>query len=301
MSSLMLRGAYVELDDLLGLRFAGRATPRQRRTVARDPGGLRLSRLRGRGIDFAEVRLYQPGDDVRTIDWRVTARKNKPHTKVFREDRERPTLILVDQSQSLFFGSRARLKSVAAAELAARAGWQALAAGDRVGGLVIGNHDAELRKPRRSARHFSRFLGDVANFNQRLERNGEGRACLERGLERLLQVARGNYRLVLISDFRADERLLKDALLQLARNNQVHALHVYDALEQKLPPPGQYRVTDGQQREQFDAGNRRLRQSFEERFAARVTALEAVCHNACVRFASLATHEPVHLEQLLPS
>ena len=116
MNASALTGAYVELSDLLALRHR-RAPSRQQASLRRGhQAGSRLSKLRGRGVDFSEVRLYQPGDDVRSIEWRVTARKNKPHTKVFREERERPTLVVIDQSQSLFFGSRNRLKSVAAAE-----------------------------------------------------------------------------------------------------------------------------------------------------------------------------------------
>ena len=118
----MLRGAYVSLEALLAIRYRPTTTPRRTPPVVRNQQGTRLSKMRGRGVDFAEVRAYQPGDDVRTIDWRVTARKNKPHTKVFREERERLTFVVADQSQSMFFGSQQRLKSVAAAEVAASSG-----------------------------------------------------------------------------------------------------------------------------------------------------------------------------------
>src|SRR5262249_17765333 len=117
-SHRLLRGAFVDLADLIALRGV-RLPIRTNAAIASGPhGGSRLSRQRGRGVDFAEVRMYQPGDDVRSIDWRVTARKARPHTKVYREERERPTLIVVDQCRSMFFGSKIRLKSVAAAECA---------------------------------------------------------------------------------------------------------------------------------------------------------------------------------------
>jgi hypothetical protein len=104
----VIEGAYVSLDQLLALRFrpaAGRRRPTSTFTGAQT--GLRLSKHKGRGVDFAEVRQYQTGDDIRSIDWRVTARKNAPHTKVFREERERPALIFVDQGQHMFFGVNA--------------------------------------------------------------------------------------------------------------------------------------------------------------------------------------------------
>jgi hypothetical protein len=146
----LLRGAYVELNDLLALRFRPLGESRLAATVVSARGGTRLSRQRGRGIDFSEVRLYQPGDDVRTIDWRVTARKNVPHTKVFREERERLTLIVVDQSQSMFFGSRVRLKSVAAAEFAGLAAWRAIRQNDRVGGVSFWASGSVVRVTRHS-------------------------------------------------------------------------------------------------------------------------------------------------------
>jgi uncharacterized protein (DUF58 family) len=129
-----------------------------------------LSRHRGRGVDFAEVRLYQPGDDVRSIDWRVTARKAKPHTKVYREERERPTLIVVDQSRAMFFGSRVRMKSVAAAECAALLAWHSVDAGDRVGGLVY-DDAAECVQAVQKRRAVVRLLNQIGQSNAALRKS----------------------------------------------------------------------------------------------------------------------------------
>ena len=106
-----LTGVYVTVADLIGLATAPSAKRRTRRATGGYSGTL-VSRMRGRGVDLDEVRLYQAGDDVRNIDWKVTARKEKPHTKIFREERERPTMLVVDQRRSMFFGSQVRLKSV---------------------------------------------------------------------------------------------------------------------------------------------------------------------------------------------
>ena len=117
----VLLGAFASTTQLLSLRFKPSAAKHRRdQSITGLQAGLKLSKIKGRGADFAEVRPYQPGDDVRAIDWRGTARRDKPHTKVFHEQREQPALVLVDQRQSMFFGSTLRLKSVAAAELAAR-------------------------------------------------------------------------------------------------------------------------------------------------------------------------------------
>jgi uncharacterized protein (DUF58 family) len=290
-----LRGAYVELNDLLALRFRPLAEPRIAPTVVSARGGTRLSKQRGRGIDFSEVRLYQPGDDVRNIDWRVTARKNVPHTKVFREERERLTLVVVDQTQSMFFGSRERLKSVAAAELAAMTAWRAIRHNDRVGGIVIGNDALAIHRPYRNLKHLARLLGDVARFNRALEPGAAppDRSHLTDALMRVRRLARSHYRIYFISDFEPMGEHWRDTFRALARHNEVVAIRVYDALEQELPPADQYTVTDGRQRWQFDAGDRRLRERYRRRYEHQLEQFQALCRNSRVAAASLATTDDV--------
>lgn len=291
------RGAYIDLEHLLGLRFRAVPERRRRRQVARFHGGTRVSKLRGRGIDFAEVRVYQPGDDIRSIDWRVTARKNKPHTKVFREERERPSLVIVDQTQSLFFGSRVRLKSVVAAEVGALAGWHALAGDDRVGGVVLGNREVLVHKPRKSARHYARFLADLAATNQALSRDSSSSSSsnlhLIDGLQQVVRLAHTNHRLFIVSDFAGGMDALSPLLARLARHNQVHAVHVYDQLERTLPPPGEYAVTDHNTRAQFHSGNPELRVAYEQAFQNRLVDLERQCMSLGMHFSSLATDDPL--------
>jgi len=124
-------GAYVSLDELIRLRHLGADFETLQRQQNHNPlAGMIASRVRGRGMDFSEVRQYEPGDDVRTIDWRVTARTGKAHTKLFQEEKERPVMILTDQSHGMFFGSVFAFKSVIAAQAAALIAWSALSQGD---------------------------------------------------------------------------------------------------------------------------------------------------------------------------
>ena len=202
----LLSGAYVSLDDLARLRIP---TARAPSAAAAAPWhGERAAPVRGRGMDFDEVRPYQPGDDLRSIDWRVTARKGKPHTKVFREERERPTLIVVDQTRSMFFGSRGRLKSVLAAEIAAGTAWRALAAQDRVGGLVLDHGGVRVFKPLRREAAVLRVLAALVDANRALNAGPEpGEATAEGGdawwrlVPPLLRIAGVNHRIVVVSDF----------------------------------------------------------------------------------------------------
>lgn len=302
-NAAVLKGAYVGLEQLLALRHKPfTAPPNTTSRVVGNRAGLKLSKIKGRGVDFSEVRPYQPGDDIRAIDWRVTARKNKPHTKVFREERERPTLIVVDQSQNMFFGSKLRLKSVAAAEIAARIAWQNLSAGDRVGGIVIGNTTQSVHRPYRTTKSVARFLNDVAAFNQRL---GQSRApataiaadSVNEGLLRVRRLTHTNYRIFVLSDFSGDLLVWQDHLHQLARHNQVVVVHVHDPLEEHLPPADHYAVTDGAQRLQFYTGDRELRSRFTARFQRHTEALMGLCAHEAMRYISIQTNDE-HLDQL---
>jgi uncharacterized protein (DUF58 family) len=290
-----LRGAYVELGDLLALRFRPLGEPRLAPAVVSARGGTRLSKQRGRGIDFSEVRPYQPGDDVRTIDWRVTARKNVVHTKVFREERERLTLVVVDQTQSMFFGSRERLKSVAAAEFAGLAAWRAIRQNDRVGGVIIGNDALAIHKPYRNIKPLARFLGDLARFNRALTPGSPapGSAQMTEALWRVRRLARSRYRIYFVSDFQSMGEHWHETFRALARHNEVVAIRVYDPLERDLPPADRYTVTDGRERWQFDAGDRRFRERYRQRFDRAGAEFEALCGNNRVLMASLSTSEDV--------
>lgn len=291
----VLRGAYVELADLLALRFRPLGEPRAASSVVSARGGTRLSKQRGRGIDFSEVRPYMPGDDVRAIDWRVTARKNVPHTKVFREERERLTLVVVDQTQTMFFGSQMRLKSVAAAEFAALAAWRSIRHNDRVGGVIIGNDDLVIHKPYRNVKPLARFLGDLARFNRALEPGtpAPGPERLAEALLRVRRLARSHYRIYFVSDFDPMGEHWRETFRALARHNEVVAIRVHDPLERELPPADQYTVTDGRERWQFDAGDRRLRELYRQRYETGLTALETLCRNNQVTMASLSTTDNV--------
>lgn len=288
----VLAGAYARLDDLIALRHQPLPEGRLQR-AAGAPGGARLSRLKGRGIDFAEVRLYQPGDDVRSIDWRVTARKARPHTKVYREERERPTLIVLDQTRTMFFGSKRRMKSVAAAEVAARLAWHALDRGDRVGGIVIEDTTEHVLRPHRSPRAVLRLLHQIAHSNARLARTlpRTDHGPIERALEHLTRIARTGHRVYLVSDLEHLSARAEQLAKRLARHNSVVAIVVNDELERGLPPADAYLVTDGAVRLQLDSASTTARDEYAARFAARRRDLAGLCRSVQIELIELMTHE----------
>ncbi len=245
-------------------------------------------------MDFAEVRLYQAGDDVRAIDWRVSARKAKTHTKVFEEERERPTLVLCDQTQSMFFGSTTRLKSVAAAEAAAVLAWHALNLGNRVGGIVLDNSHISAVRPRRSTRTLVRYLNLVSDANQKLNRStlaNHSESHFTNALVQLKKTAHNGHQIFIVSDFSTPIELWKPHVLALKRHNDVALILVSDPLEAQLPPSNLYAITDGQTRSFLDTSDKNLRSRYTDRYRLFEENLEAFCLSYGMHFTKLGTCE----------
>ena len=295
--SNVITGAYVSVEQLLGLRFRPVPdAPLRSKTLTGRQAGLRLSKHKGRGVDFAEVRLYQPGDDIRSIDWRVTARKNVPHTKIFREERERPALLFVDQSQHMFFGSQQRLKSVAAAELAARIAWQITAGGDRVGGMVLDNLGHHIFRPFRTVRATGRLLQQVAVSNQQLTRptpdtaNAEAaQSRLRHGLSALTLLRQRHHQIFIISDLAGPLDLWQSSLHRLARHHQVHVIQICDPLDSELPPAGIYNIVHGDQNISFFSGDSALRARYTSDHKKRDDQIIELCQHPALTHRKLST------------
>ena len=273
------------------------ATPRGRvRTLH---AGAYASAHQGRGMEFDETRQYQPGDDVRAIDWRVTARTGRVHTKLFHEERERPVLMLVDQRPHMRFGTRDAFKSVVAARAAATVAWAARDRGDRVGGLIVG--DGPLRRglhaPQRSRARLLHFLSALSDATASHERAGTGNELpphpLADALALLARTSRPGTLLWIISDFADLEDEAARQLSRLARRCQVACVLVHDALEAALPSSDAYRVSDGTRVLELPTGSRRWREEYAARFAARREKLETLCRERGMGFVSIRTGDDV--------
>jgi uncharacterized protein (DUF58 family) len=258
-------GVYVDLDDLLALEYRGRKVsflPRQ--PVHSLLSGRFASRMRGRGLNFEEIRDYRSGDDVRSIDWKVTARLQKPHVRVFNEERDRQALLVVDQRLSMFFGSRRALKSVTAAEAAAIAAWRVLGVGDRVGAIVFNDRDLVEVRARRSRATVLQILTTIVAKNQAL---GVGRGIaaappmLNSALESAQRRSPHDVAVIIISDFDGADEATRSMVGAMARHNDVIALLVHDPLQSDLPPSARMTVTDGELQIQLEVGRESVRKS----------------------------------------
>jgi uncharacterized protein (DUF58 family) len=267
----------VELADLLRLRAAGEAirltAPRIRAVAA----GGHVSPYKGRGVEFDESRLYQPGDDLRTIDWRVTARTGKPHTKVFREERNRPVFVWLDLRRPMLFATRGAFKAVRAAEMAALIAWSAIANGDRLGGLVFSEEEHHELRPAlglRSALRLFQRLAAESFWAPPPAIAGEVEA--EHALLRLTRVARPGSLIFLLSDFRALPADAEEHLRSLAGHCELYLAHFFDPVEAELPPPGRYRIAAAGRSFSIDTANDALRSRYHDRFEARRERIRAL-------------------------
>lgn len=302
------KGAVITLQQLLIQRHAARTLEylMHSRSIA-GISGLHLSKMRGRGIDFEEFRPYQAGDDIRLIDWRVTARTGRPFTKVFREERERPVIIAVDQTQNMYFGSQVAFKSVVAAQAAAVFCWLAIDNGDRVGGLVYSDNSSALVRPKRSRRSALHLLNQVFLYNQRLRETKDPeqqrvidpdfKPGLASALGQIRRITKPGSTLYVISDFMTLDAKALRYLNQLARHNNVVCCLVYDALEETLPVPGIYSITDGSRKGAINTHNSKARARYREQFKERMQYLEGELDKLQIRLVKMRTNQLV-VEQI---
>jgi uncharacterized protein (DUF58 family) len=209
--------------------------------------GRHSSKLRGRGLDFEEVRPYVPGDDIRNIDWRVTARTGKVHSKVFNEEKERPVFIVLDQTSWMFFGSRHFLKSVSAAHTAAISAFYTLKRGDRVGGIVFNEEGHDYSAPRRNKESLRYFLQSIVKRNSRLPLRSRIRPntpWLNDILNETSSLITHDYVITVISDFSLIDNKTRELLKGIGNHNDVILVHLYDELEESLPD-GRILLSDG--------------------------------------------------------
>lgn len=262
-------GIDVDPAELIALRWHARPFAlTSKRRVASAVSGLHASRFRGRGVDYLESRNYQHGDDIRNMDWRVTARTGKAHTKIYQEERERPVLLMLDLNGSMFFGTRTRLKSVAAAQVAALFSWATTGRGDRIGALAFGDGDFHESRPTGGRRGAMAMIRSLSQWYQPVVRPTTGHG-LGVALERVRRVLRPGSMVVLISDFYSCDDTVERHLNRIRQHNDMLAIRVHDRLEEVAPPPGRYTISDGVKVGTLKAGTAQRRQDYQAWFAER--------------------------------
>ena len=254
----MVARVHPTIDELVRLQFSAlkfNLLPTQ--PVSSLLSGNYASRLRGRGLTFEELRAYRPGDDIRCMDWKATARLRKPHVRVYLEERERPVLLLVDQRVNMFFGSRRTTKATAAAELAALIAWRALAVKDRVGAVVFGDEAVLTVRPRRkrsTVMQICQYLVE-SNNSLSLESESTGASSLNAALERAIRLCPHDVLVVVVTDFADADHKTRELTTRLAAHNDLIAALVYDPLGAGISVHGPMHATDGERRVQLSTAN----------------------------------------------
>lgn len=271
-------GVYTSLQQLIKLQQKARGfsfLPKQ--PIHSLLAGRHASRLRGRGLNFEEIRHYLPGDDIRNVDWKVTARTKKPHTKAFTEERDRPTLLITDQRISMFFGSQVNMKSVTAAELAALAAWRVISAGDRVGAIVFNDHDMQTIKPQRSNDSVMNILNTLVEKNHALNVSTStltNPGMLNTALSHALRLAKHDFLICIISDFDGADEESKRLITLLSQHNDVIAALIYDELETALPESEKLLVSDGKLQLEINTNESSFREKFSHEFSQRLNIIK---------------------------
>jgi uncharacterized protein (DUF58 family) len=291
---------YADLDELVRLQFEAQGfsfLPRQ--PVHSILHGRHASRLRGRGLNFEELREYVVGDDIRNVDWRATARTGRTQVRVYTEERDRPVWLLVNQRQSMFFGSQDRMKSVTAAEAAALAAWRVLGGGDRVGAMVFDDDEIVTIRPHRSRGQVMRVLEAIVEKNHALR--GDARvpanpAILNDALRRLIPLATHDSLICIIGDGSAADETTRELATRLAAHNDLLFVMVFDPLEVRIPPSGRLMASDGLRWLSFDSDSKSLGQGFERLFRSRAQWIEDAARQRAIPVLPVSTAEPVAIQ-----
>jgi uncharacterized protein (DUF58 family) len=277
------------LEELIALSRPAGGLKLAKPTARALQSGQYLSRFKGRGMEFDETRLYTPGDDVRNLDWRVTARTGKVHTKLFREERERPVFLSVDYRASMFFATRGMYKSAMAARLAALIAWSARRHDDRIGGQIFAESGSTELRPEHGHAAVLRFLKSLVDQAQPPKLGGLAESALEEALMHLPRHARPGSLVFVFSDFRQLNPASESALSRLSRHCDGVLVMIHDPLEQHLPP-GRHRYGDGVHELVIDADRSTLAE-YARRFESRHDQIQTLARRHGMRFVSCCTTE----------
>jgi uncharacterized protein (DUF58 family) len=280
-----------DLAELLCLPASARLSSLRTARSAQGPlQGGHQSPHRGRGLEFQEVRPYVAGDDVRVIDWRVTARRGRPHTKLFREERERPVWLLADLDAGMFFGSRRQTKSAVVVRACALLAWVASQAGDRVGAVIAGSAECRILPPRRQQRAVVELLGALVEMQPTSPGEPKPRN-LSVALRSLANLVRPGSAILAISDFAGLDTECESIWSGLALHSESRLLWVTDPLEAHGLPTGRYHV--GLPNRSITVDGDQIRPSWQRACQEREARINRLAQRLGTPVIQLTTSEPV--------
>ena len=245
------------------------------------------SAFKGRGMTFSEVREYQYGDDIRNIDWNVTARHNRPYVKIFEEERELTVMLMIDVSASRNFGTISKLKKNQITEIAAVLAFSAIQNNDKIGVIFFSDKIEKFIPPKKGRTHILHIIRELIDFYPE-----DKQTDIEQALEYMTNSIKKRCTCFVISDF-IDEHDFAHALAIANRKHDVVALRVYDPRENQLPPVGMMYLRDAETGEQMwvDTSDKKLREAYEKYAFVREKELDAIFHRSGGDVANIRSDE----------
>jgi len=276
-------------QQLVSLRRDARHIQLAKGKIRARQTGAHMSKLRGRGMEFDQVRAYQPGDDIRSIDWRVTARTTEVHTKLYQEEKERPVVLCVDYRRSMHFATRGAFKSVIASRIAALLAWSANLNGDRIGGLLFAENEHVILKAQRGKHAVLDLFHRMSDLHQNSAQQERNHESLSNSLRQLRRTARPGSLVFIASDFHGLDNNAEKHIIELARHCEVTLISVHDPIEAKLPNAGLYRFKDGNNDVQIDTSRKQHRKQHQQRFAQHQQSLQDLARKHRMHFVDCST------------
>ncbi len=287
---------WISAQSLIKLRLQANQLPLDSGKIHAKQGGAYLSAFKGRGMEFDESRVYQAGDDIRNMDWRVTARTNTPHTKVFREERERPVLLWLDLGSSMMFATRKKFKSVIACEIASLIAWSAAKNNDRIGGLIFSENEHVEIKPRRGKTAVLDFIGRCtkhSSWTASTESKSDSALNKAAAVSRLRKVTHPGSLVFMISDFRDIDKKAFAHIQNIARSSDIIMINIFDPIEARLPASGSYKLTDGKNELQIQTSSKKTRDTYRQRYLNHQQQLEKFCRQHRIHLINISTDDDV--------
>ncbi len=291
-------GLSVSLQELMEERKDLNRLHQKTKLVPSDMAGEVRSAFKGRGIEMEEIREYTFGDDVRDIDWRVTARKKTPYTKVYAEEKDREIYVLLDLSPSMVFGTQKELKSVTASKIAALIGWMAQENGDRFGAVIYDGEKLNTFKSQQNRAHLLAVLKKISEIGHKILTNyTQGKSMGAHPLQVMSKLIRSRAAVFIISDFKQFGDSEKKALSALAKKGQIFCINVFDTLETKAPKSGEYMVAEQGKTLVFDTRSKSFCRQYQKVFADKRQYLKTFCQNMGCHYIEVRNNEDI-LSQL---
>lgn len=276
-------------QQLVSLRRDARHIKLAKGKIRARQSGAHMSKLRGRGMEFDQVRAYQQGDDIRSIDWRVTARTTEVHTKLYQEEKERPVLLCVDYRRSMHFATRGAFKSVIASRITALLAWSANLNGDRIGGLLFTEHEQVILKAQRGKHAVLDLFHRMSDLHADSAQQQRNSASLSNSLRQLRRTARPGSLVLIASDFHGLDEHCAKHIIELARHCEVTLISIHDPIEAQLPHAGLYRFKDGSKDVQVDTSRKQQREQHQQRFIQQQQSLQDLARKHRMHFVNCST------------